>query len=584
VALRINRDRISNRAWGDVDNTALRQRLVQALDNGESGAAEAVREVYAVITGTGPLDQNPSGRWWGPHHEITSDGEVVLNRQGLGAAAAALQGARANPSLSDAERTAAMRHLMRHYTQNDLPLPDGFSGASGEMHVMGGRIYGEMQPADIPLSATFSEADRQALLKGDSDPFEVVIEVEPGKSSRGWHYTEPALQKLVKHVQEKTLSGIKGHQREEDLGTQFVDPATHWIGAMWKDGKAYFRGLVDQTAPDLKRWIRSKRITQPSIFTRPVLSRVNGETHVIDLEPLGIDWAPLDRAGMQSARVVAWGEMDAIGGPPMVGTGQGSGSSGDKIPDNSGGSHKVTSVREAIDALRENGASPSQVIQGMNWRASDVMPVLIGNDRRGVAETLDSSVLSHVAAGEMAKSHKAADLLPAFSLKLEDVGPIVDDAAWKLHATALKAMGEMRSALGLPDTATAEDVAKQVKADHEAIATSARTQLRGQVEKLVAAGEMAIAEIARPAVVEAVMASGEVQPGADDAKIKDAIGKAKALPHLKPIIEARLGTVVIQSRQPVGAGSGASGEMRTTTGEGGEQRVEVGLPVRRRQI
>jgi hypothetical protein len=45
---------------------------------------------------------------------------------------------------------------------------------------------------------------------------EVVIEVAPGKTTRGWPYTEAALQKLVQHVQERTLSGGLGHQREED--------------------------------------------------------------------------------------------------------------------------------------------------------------------------------------------------------------------------------------------------------------------------------------------------------------------------------------------------------------------------------
>jgi hypothetical protein len=85
---------------------------------------------------------------------------------------------------------------------------------------------------------------------------------------------------------------------------------THWIGAAWREGKGYFRGVIDKTAPDLKRWIRAGRVTAPSIFTRPTL---RGK-EVIDLEPLSIDWAPLDRAGMSTARVVAWGEQTTTGG------------------------------------------------------------------------------------------------------------------------------------------------------------------------------------------------------------------------------------------------------------------------------
>jgi hypothetical protein len=152
------------------------------------------------------------------------------------------------------------------------------------------------------------------LLKGDDDPMQVVIEVGPGKSSRGWTYTPQALEKLVAHVNEHTLSGIMGHQKEEDLPHEFRNPATHWIGAVWKDGKAYVRGVIDKTAPDLKRWIRSKRVTQPSIFTRPTLRKSGGVTDVYDLVPLSIDWAPLGRGGMDSARVagLSSGEMDVI--------------------------------------------------------------------------------------------------------------------------------------------------------------------------------------------------------------------------------------------------------------------------------
>jgi hypothetical protein len=122
------------------------------------------------------------------------------------------------------------------------------------------------------------------------------------------------LKKLVDHVQPHTLNGFLGHQKEKDLGTQFPTPVSHWIGSTWKDGKAYFRGVIDPTATDLKRWIRAGRVTQPSIFTTPTLSKRGGETHVTALEPISIDWAPLHRAGMQSASVVGWaGEMRPLG-------------------------------------------------------------------------------------------------------------------------------------------------------------------------------------------------------------------------------------------------------------------------------
>jgi len=97
MALTIS-DSVSERAWGDVDKTALRQRLVSALENKESGAAEAVREVYAVIRSDN-IGDAPSQNWWGPHHVIQSDA-VVLNRNGAHAAVGALAGARGEPDLT----------------------------------------------------------------------------------------------------------------------------------------------------------------------------------------------------------------------------------------------------------------------------------------------------------------------------------------------------------------------------------------------------------------------------------------------------------------------------------------------------
>jgi hypothetical protein len=417
------------------------------------------------------------------------------------------------------------------------------------MHVLAGAL-GEMSAAEIPLSASFSEDDRANLLKGDDDPMEVVIEVAPGKSTRGWHYTPAALQKMVSHVQEKTLAGIKGHQKDEEVANQFVDPATHWIGATWQNDKAYFRGLIDKSAPDLKRWIRAKRITQPSIFTRPVLSRVGGETHVVDLVPLGIDWAPLDRAGMNSARVVAWGEMDALGTAPS--TSPAAGDDDDTITP--GGQSNMPTVRESIDSLREQGATASQVIQGMNWRAADVLPGLIASDRRGVAEALDQATLQHVAAGEMAKAHRPQDLLTGMGLDLAAVAPLVDDTAWKRYVAADKAVGEMRTALGLEPTADATAVATKLSELQTAVKTSATAGLKAQVERVVATGEMGVAVPVRPLVTDACML--ELQPGADEAAIKAAVGRAKALPTIKPILDAGFSSTIIRPTVTTGSSTG----------------------------
>jgi len=55
MAFRIS-DTVSNRAWGDVAKSQIWQRLKQAIANREAGAAEAVREVYAVVKAS--VDEN----------------------------------------------------------------------------------------------------------------------------------------------------------------------------------------------------------------------------------------------------------------------------------------------------------------------------------------------------------------------------------------------------------------------------------------------------------------------------------------------------------------------------------------------
>lgn len=83
---------------------------------------------------------------------------------------------------------------------------------------------------------------------------------------------------------------------------------------------AFFRGVIDKSAPDLKRWLRTGRIKQVSIFGYPKLQTSNGETQVIDYDALSIDWTPLDRAGMPTKIVATSGEMwDIEGmGPELI--------------------------------------------------------------------------------------------------------------------------------------------------------------------------------------------------------------------------------------------------------------------------
>jgi len=102
MAIRINNDPKAavKGAWGNVDLTALRNRLARAVEEGEAGAREAVRECYAVVEGW----DAPSQQWKYPHHVLRGD-ELVLH---VGGVQAATQRARQQGE------TRALRHLARH--------------------------------------------------------------------------------------------------------------------------------------------------------------------------------------------------------------------------------------------------------------------------------------------------------------------------------------------------------------------------------------------------------------------------------------------------------------------------------------
>jgi len=303
VALKINKSDVSNRSWGDVDKSKIWARLKEALQNNEAGAKAAVKEVYAVVKAEINKDLTQADRW-GPHHEIKGD-EIILNKNGVIAAVQALSGARAEPNLNDAQFEEARKHLLRHYRELEIEPPEVLTG---EMYI-DAEIVGEMSVEDIPV-ATWVKLEE--LKKDDPNPLEVVVAIPAGVSKRGYRYTEKALQKIVDTVNKQGLPGGLGHQKPENINHEFLHPATHWIGAKMENGVAYFRGVVDKSAEDLKRWIRANTIRTVSIYGLANRKVVNGEVVVDDFQPLSIDWTPLGRNGMDT-RIVAIGEIDTLG-------------------------------------------------------------------------------------------------------------------------------------------------------------------------------------------------------------------------------------------------------------------------------
>ncbi len=502
MPFKIKRGTVSGKSWGDVDKSTIWQRLKAGLEEGAEGVREAIREMYAVVKTDINADLTQAD-CWAPHHEIQQDGSLILNRGGLIAATAALAGARAEPDLTPAQRREAAQHLMRHYREVEgLEPPASLMEAAGEMVRLTANISGEMSVKDVPLAPGVNLA---AIKAGDDDPLEVVVEVPAGKSRRGWNYLPQTLQKIVGEVATKTANGFLGHQKPEDVDHEFLPPATHWVGAKFENGKAYFRGVVDAAAKDLKRWIRAGRVKQVSIFGVPTLKQAAGETQVTDYQLLSIDWTPLDRAGMPTS-VVAVGEMDSIIGAS---------------PFNNYGGEKAMTLQELIAELRKLGARPSQVVGEMGWDVKTLAKELgweldkvageISSDRWAKLQTMMKAV------GEMAEMFGLGK-----DAELGDLTKAVKEA----KEAQEKVSGEIAEVLGLSKGAKLADVVVAAKAAREAQQKMVQDEHNKLVDKVV--GEM-VDETARPLVKMLL----QVKQGATEDEIRKAVGEMLAREDVK---------------------------------------------------
>lgn len=116
---KIDNENISDRDWGDVDKSALGKRLAGMYADGDATKAN-MREVYAYVPDEAFTESDGKKNFayskaWGPHHEVQENGTIILNRNGVHSAAAALAGARAKPKLSDDALADAKKHIRRHY-------------------------------------------------------------------------------------------------------------------------------------------------------------------------------------------------------------------------------------------------------------------------------------------------------------------------------------------------------------------------------------------------------------------------------------------------------------------------------------
>jgi len=102
--MNINNTKFSTKPWSEVDKTELRNKLKEAGDE------KAIYECFLYVE-----DMEATTSWCCPHHEIEGD-TLVVNKNGVVAAWAALEGARGNkPDIPEKEYEDAMKHLAFHY-------------------------------------------------------------------------------------------------------------------------------------------------------------------------------------------------------------------------------------------------------------------------------------------------------------------------------------------------------------------------------------------------------------------------------------------------------------------------------------
>lgn len=417
----------------------------------------------------------------------------------------------------------------------------GVGGLAGEMGASPAKLigiqatlvgeqspFGVIRPEDVPLAAG---VDLSKLKEGDSAPLEVVVAVPSAKSTRGWNYKPSAIESICRQVASATAPGYLGHPNPAEIDHKFDVPVTHWVGAKWdadapvKDkegnivgkGVGFLRGVIDAAATDLKRWIKSGRITTTSIFGEPKFGSNAKEVEVVDYALVSNDWTPLGRNGMPT-QIVAYGEFDVI---PGSGGPSGTRKDGDRML-----------IGEILAEMRKDRVTPGQVIGEMGWRQDEVLQAM------GVKTLEDVAVHVEKDRFESLKQHSAV-------------------------------FGEMVTALGLdPKTATPEAAKTKLEGviGEQKKATEAAHGER--VKKVV--GEMIPGEGQRIEAARAfVVKYGSIPLGSDEAQIKEKVGEMLKDETVKNLI----GETFVAP----GVHSVTTGEQRGSTNGGSAAATPTGL-------
>ena len=165
MALKINRTKIGEKAWGEVDKTALGNALAKAYAAGDASKA-LIRFVY-LYAPDDAFDKDSDGNPTFAHSKAklpiceVSGAEVFVNRNGVHAAAGALGGARSMPDVPSNMMTAAKRRLRGLYRKLKEDIPDSLKEAIAALTVdkpIEELVKGSLQYAQEAIEQAFKAA------------------------------------------------------------------------------------------------------------------------------------------------------------------------------------------------------------------------------------------------------------------------------------------------------------------------------------------------------------------------------------------------------------------------------------------
>ncbi len=165
---------------------------------------------------------------------------------------------------------------------------------------------------DIPLPDDITAEDF-----GESPMF-VTLPIMPvnARSRNERTYTRPAVESIVRQVNEKRPNGFWGHLPVEEYSTRYDVPAVRWLAATIEDGMAW--GKLVAITPDAREHFRVAKAANASVGTSIYgWGEMDGD-NVVSLDLESIDLADPSRVGILAAVAVPVVTAEMVKGEDMA--------------------------------------------------------------------------------------------------------------------------------------------------------------------------------------------------------------------------------------------------------------------------